>query len=354
MSKAIAWQDGWQGGPKAELEIGRTYYAQDLRNLGLGYIKSLQLPDECKAICDRWGDMKWTNPWDRVVLFPNPHGYYEDLGYWLQDGVRAIRLEYAKGIKASSAVTVYQDGAWHRQRGGYGPYWCLPIGTSKAADRHFLFDVITDVDIPEGVSAEFIDWHKGKTARTLYPGTHSLADYGLNDRVDDVVVTGDSYEYVRTDWEPVGEPQRGKLLIMLKQNIDNRKGTQPLSGDLEFAKDVGASVSRKWESSSGLSVTLEVGTGEGSPVQAKVGVTASQSWTVGKDTSQSETVHVAQNGHGTAGPGEVTHYGMAVYEQTLSARFTAVFRNKRDSTDELHRSGVETVKGAQAGTITAL
>lgn len=350
MNKVIAWSGGWQGGKRVELETGRTYYEADLRALGVCPIKSLHVPDEVKVTCDRWGDMKWGNPWDRVILYPNP-SYYEDTGYWLEGGFRAIKTEKAAGIKASEVVRVYQDAAWHYQRGPYGPYWCCPVGTTKAEHREFLFDVITDVQIPEGLTATFIDWNPklgGKCARTLYPGVHSLADYGLNDRVDDVQVTADKYEYVETRYGSIGDAEDDGVLCILEQSLDNAKGTKDFAGTLEFSKDFAASVTRKWENSSGIEVSVEVGTGENSPVSAKFGITVSNTFTVGKESANEETTHVAQSVQGTAGPGEIVRYGLTVVRKKAKAQFTVVLRNKRDGS-ELHRSGVDTVRFAQAG-----
>ena len=353
MTKVIVWNGGWQGGNRAELDIGRTYYQSDLQALGIDVVKSMLVPDGVKVNACRWPDNKWNNAWDRVILYPN--NYYEDCGYWLGDGgFRSITTEFASGIKANECVRVYQDGAWHYGRGGYARYWNLPVGTSEASKLEFIYDVITDVHIPEGMSAEFIDWNKGKTSVTLYgnPGgsTYSLANHGLNDRVDTVVVALDSYTHVRTEYDTQhATDEDGGVLAVLTSRADNREGVADFTDKVGFSQGFERSVTTSWENSTGVTITAEVEVGgEASPVKAKFGVGVSNTTSVGKSKTSSETVTLTKEIDATIPVGKQADVCLEVRQRKGEMPFTAVFRNDRTGA-EIRRRGSVSVSYALAG-----
>ena len=351
----IIYQGGWKGGRSAQLNVGQRYYGADIRaQVGADTFRSITVPDGIKVTVYRNGDLKCPkgNIWERMTLYP---GYYEDLSFYPTGQPHGIFVETAVGVRESECVKVWVDDAWgYRSNAKYNARWNLPIGKNNA-DTQFPYDQITWFMIPEGMSATFHDGAHGGTSVTIsgYALT-TLENYGLNDAVDDITVSKDGYSYVRTEYGSLSTEQPDGIYAILEQEIDNRNGVTELGGELNFSETVSESLTRSWESTTGLTVGVEIGTGESSPVQAKLSVSVSQEFSVGQEKTASADYTVSQTASvGGVPPGKVQKYQLTIEKRKATVPFTVILRNNRTG-QEVHRSGVDTARFASVGSVRAL
>ena len=343
---ATIWAGKGQTGRAASLE-DRTYYVSDLKRLiGRDYIQSLHVADETKATIFHNGDATGQHAGDTVILYPD---HYGDLWDYMGTPVHAIKLEAAKGVFHAECVSacVNTDGS--------GAHYPLPVGEHSAATNNFHSDMMSRLDIPEGVHVEVGNYvGRDLQKRTIYgPGTIMLGDYGLNDCVDWIKVSKDGFEFVRNEYSPPEQAKPDGVIANLVQSIDNRNGKVPLTGSLNFSESVEESIERSWQSDTSLAVGVEVGTGEGSPVSAKLSVTLTQSFSVGKAKTESHSYTVEQSAEATCPPGIEQKYQLTIARMKALVHGVAVLRNKT-SGREIRLPFTDTAKFAQAGTVRAV
>ena len=223
-------------------------------------------------------------------------GRYENMDIWFgwmgSDSSKLIEVRQT-GIEKFALLECYR----YRKHNGKLISLNLKLEPVESAythdDKLLPNDWVECVRVPKNSTVTLYDNKEyGGGQVTLKPGWHELKDYGLAAKVSSLRFKLDDWKFVGRE---LGEIENKKevgspVLAPFRSNGPAREITESVTLTRETTKE------EHLNNTTGLSQSIEIGTGESSPVQFKSTTTASNETEVGKSesltTSESSTTSV--------------------------------------------------------------
>ena len=325
MSAVQIWQYPWQGGNSVSLGVGK-YYNADLNRLGVLGFKGIRVNDGFQAKVFRNGDLTngfWIIP---------PVNYIEDLGYYSRwPGCDGLIVEKLDGVAASDCAAMFIGGAWHYGKGDYSARFIL-APTSAGADNNgrFLNDASCYLYVPEDYT--FTAYQHGDFKGRIVEfrsGIHDLREYGFANQISAYKLIPDGFsQYSIKFHEDQAVVTNQGALRLVEYLADNTRSDSETNFSQTLSKEVSKSVTVKWENSTSVMVGAKLIVGsEASVVKGEFNLELTNTFTIGKESSDTETETISREISKTVPPHRSSNLVLSAEYGSATIPFTATMKN---------------------------
>ena len=208
----------------------------------------------------------------------------------------------------------------------------IPVGDFNDASAVFPNDNIWKIRIPNGLKVTM--WENGDKTGAWHvfdrPGEYQLKQYGLLYKVSAIKVELIDFTDAGTEF---GTPEKmsEEVVATSTKDVTNKSNVEQETA-VTISKDFTVEDTVSWENSGSISISagFEIGTGEGSPVSAKITVSTTTSYSFSKSKTETSTTtrsYSAEQNVKTP-PRSKTTATLVVKQGKFRIPFTKLFKNK--------------------------
>ena len=319
----------------------RTYFEGDCLEFDVGQrdlngtkwddnCQSIKVPDGYKLTLARNYGLSGGS----LVLYPGdyPNAIFQQDKMYSYDNPNkgsSIKVEKVEGFTRERQVQVFGIINWSYPN---EYFFNIPVGDWNAGEGLFPNDNLWKIRVPEGIIVTV--YQNGDKSGAQYtfnrPGEYQLKNYGLLYQVSAITVKLADFEDAGTVFdEPIKISE--EVVATSRKEVTNR-GDVEQETTVSISKDFTVENTVSWDHGGSISVSagFEIGTGEGSPVSAKVSVSTTTAYTFNKNNTESITTtrsYSAEQGVKIP-PKSKTSATLVVKQGSYRMPFTKLFKNK--------------------------